>query len=163
MVDGKNIGLLRWVGKYHPNNVNIIKEAIVKLSSEMLKIGFFLNDNTFEGVKTQINSVNFERSSSGNVDYILVIFDRHDPMKFQVAFGLKRGSDPFEWIRAGNLVKRKSDAISAKWWGAGWFSLSKEQSFKKDWMKFLTSISDIENFLAGEGERGFVRASTIGG
>lgn len=163
MADDGSIRLLRWIEKYHPRNANLIREAINELMCHLSKFEFILKDDTFEGVKTQINSVNFERTCPDVIDYILVIFDKNDPLKFQVSFGSKEKSEPFEWIRAGSFVKRKSDSVSAKWWGAGWISFSSEQDFKRDWKKFLTNTGDIQDFLAGKGERGFVRARTIGG
>lgn len=162
MNDAKNIRLLKWIRKYYPKNNELINKKIEIISTKLILYGFVLNEYMIEGGKTPINSINFERKLSELTEFIMIIFDKRNPLRFQVLIGAKLSLSPYRWEKAACLARKRSENMNHRWLGASLFSISKERKFCFYFEKFVESIEDIDEFLSSGKERGLVFALSIG-
>ena len=117
---------------------------------EVLKAeGFKAVRQEFDGKSAQPNAISLERVRGDELDFVRIIFDKFGRGRFKVISGTRLSAPPYNWVRAGDLVRWSTDDDAAKWWGTSWWNLNKQQAVKAAAMKvarllpqFLTFLSD---------------------
>lgn len=155
-------GLSRWLKRSAPDNFEAIRNALVNLVTQSENYGFTMRNRTFEGMSTQVNSLNLERGTESATAFIDIIFDKREIFRFQTNFGLRSSNEPYQWKRSGTLSKDRTGSMNSRWWGAGWLPFLKEKAFRRDWNIMENNLSSIIAFLETGAKSGHVFERSIG-
>ena len=138
----------RWIRKHHASNADLILFGAERVSKYIESCGFKWVEMDFRGFPSLVVAMEFEKVVSENkIQYLIIQFDKHGSLRFQVYFALRGRVEPYPWFRSGAFAKRQSDYFSAKEWGPHWYSFNKRRNFEKAWQKLETSIPHIIAFL----------------
>jgi len=118
--------------------------------------GFCWVDNYFGGFEEPVGGrdIRFERRGFEYIDSIDISFDKYNSPSFQMSFSRRAMVPPYEFLRAGNLVKRPKQYYYR--WGKRWFvplSMWHESDSLSTVEAVCFKVSQILDFL-GNGRRG---------
>jgi hypothetical protein len=146
----------RWLQRSYPGCCEVLRDAISLVENDLKSLGYVEKDTTFDGLGVPLNTLNFEKPVDDGVAFIEIILDKREPLRFQVSFGVRQKEPPNEWIRAGAFAKNAQGTMSSKWWGAMWYSISGERSFRKDWAVLNSNLRNIDTFLVTGKSQGYI-------
>ena len=139
----------RWLAKGPKEREEQAKHAIDLFLPILEDAGFDWVEHEFDGGRAQVNSVSLEREQvPGQIDFIVIIFDKNRTASFQVAVGRKEKQYPHHWIRGGSIVWGKSGLDKHNWWGAKWHSVNKRKAFEDGVMNVAKAFPQALKFLS---------------
>ena len=139
---------LRWLTKGSKERETQARHALTTFLPPLLQAGFEWVEKDFEGYNSQVNSISLERGDSqGNIDFISIIFDKHRKPKFKIVAGTKKLNPPYEWIKAGDIVRYRSETDQAKWWAPKFWQPNKKAVFNANVAKVAALLPQLIRFL----------------
>lgn len=157
-------GFSRWAALGTKDRERQLMHAVALFTSLLEAAGFKWVERCFDIGIAQANSINLEREhENGQVDFVLIIFDRYRRARFQVSAGTKEKEPPHRWVRAGALVWKKKDAlVKYQWWGAKWWHLDKSAALDRAIEQVASLLPQLLEYLSTDAAGPNVWPSEIG-
>ena len=153
----------RWTAKATKGRDKALQHAVDALVPPLENAGFQWMGKSLDCGTLPSHTINLEREPvPGEIDFVMIIFDKYHVARFQMLFGTKEKETPHRWIRSGALVwKKRSESLKFKWWGARWWSLDKNAALAAAAETATSLLPQVLRFLSEGSDEKNIFASTI--
>ena len=91
-------GFSRWAAAGGKDRERRLMHAVVSFVPPLEAVGFKWVEKCFDLGIAQANSINLEREhGDGQIDFVVIIFDRYYRARFQITGGTKEKEPPHRW------------------------------------------------------------------